>query len=107
MIQVLIKKKGLLFIPVIIGRQRFKRATKTLRSLQERRENVVESLRTRYKRPQIASSRSVNAVQSQHDRRAIAMIAVHFPIQNMAFWTAISRRSKKKMRTLWDRCESP
>jgi hypothetical protein len=39
----------------------------------------MESLRTRYKRPQIASSRSVNAVQSQHDRRAIAMIAVQTP----------------------------
>jgi hypothetical protein len=72
----------------------------------------VESFRTLYKRPQIASSRSVNAVQSQHDRRAIAMIAVQTPtdffsIKNMAFWTAISRRSKKKVRTPWDRCESP
>jgi hypothetical protein len=73
MIQVLIKKKGgLLFIPVIIGRQRFEHAMKTLRSQYERRENVVESLRTRYNRPQIASSGSVNAVQSQHDRRTNA-----------------------------------
>jgi hypothetical protein len=79
MIQVLIKnnkkkkkKKGLLFIPVIIGRQRFELAMKMRRSQLERRENVVESLRTPCKRPQIVSSRSVNAVQSQHDRRAIA-----------------------------------
>jgi hypothetical protein len=61
----------------------------------------VESLRTQYKHPQIASSRSVNAVQSQHDRRAIAMIAVQTPTyfffhKNMAFWTVISLRSKKK-----------
>jgi hypothetical protein len=43
-------------------------------------------------------------VQSQHDRRAIAMIAVQMPTdlffhkknkKNMAFWTAISPRSKK------------
>jgi hypothetical protein len=73
------KKKGLLSIPVIIGRKRFEHAMKTLRSQQERRENVVESLRTRYKRPQIASSRSENAVQWLHDRRAIAMIAVQTP----------------------------
>jgi hypothetical protein len=32
-----------------------------------------------YKRPQIASSRCVNAVESQHDRRGIAMIAVQTP----------------------------
>jgi hypothetical protein len=51
-------------------------------------------------------------VQSQHDRHLIAMIAVQtpthfFPIKIMGFWTAISRRSKKKVRTLWDRCKSP
>jgi hypothetical protein len=39
-------------------------------------------------------------VQSHHDRRAIAMIVVQTPtdyffITNMAFWMAISRRSKK------------
>jgi hypothetical protein len=50
-------------------------------------------------------------VQSRHDRRAIAMIAVQTPIdffshKNMVFWMVISRRSKK-MRTPWDRCESP
>jgi hypothetical protein len=39
----------------------------------------VESLRTRYKRTQIANSRSVNAEQLQHDCRAIAMIAVQTP----------------------------
>jgi hypothetical protein len=40
-------------------------------------------------------------VQSQHDRHAIAMIAVQTPTdffsqKNMTFWTAISPRSKKK-----------
>jgi hypothetical protein len=66
----------------------------------------MESLRTRYKRPQISSSRSVFAVQSQHDRRAVAMIAVQSPwspykslhiffMKNVAFWTPISPRSKK------------
>jgi hypothetical protein len=38
------------------------------------------------------------AVQSQYDRRAIAMIAVQTPTdffftKNLAFWTAISPRS--------------
>jgi hypothetical protein len=52
-------------------------------------------------------------VQSQHDRRAVTMIAVQTPsdfffvMKNVAFWTAISPRSKKKVRTPWERGESP
>jgi hypothetical protein len=50
-------------------------------------------------------------VQSHHDRRAIAMIAVQTPTdffhKNIAFWTAISPRSEKKIRMPWERGESP
>jgi hypothetical protein len=57
----------------------------------------VESLKTQYKHPHIARNRSVNAMQSQHDHRAIAMIAVQTPtdcsdyffIKYMVFLTAI------------------
>jgi hypothetical protein len=51
-------------------------------------------------------------VQLQHDRCAIAMIAVQTPTdfisqKNMAFWKAISPRSIKKVRTSWEHGESP
>jgi hypothetical protein len=72
-------KKVLLFIPASTGSQRFEHAMATRRSHCERHKNVVESLRTPYKRPQTTNNRKVNAVQPQHDNWVITMIVVQTP----------------------------